>query len=41
MGDRKRVSIEGGKSVYTKNEKLRLEVIWLHYDVPVARYEGK
>ena len=24
-----------------KNEELRVGIIWLYYDVPVARHEGK
>jgi len=24
-----------------KNEKLRIEIIWLHHDIPVVRYGGK
>jgi len=24
-----------------KNEELRLEVIWLHYNMPVARHRGR
>ena len=23
-----------------KNEKLRVEIIWLHYDTPIAGHEG-
>ena len=33
--------LKEGKVYVPKNEKLRAEVIWLHYDVPAAGYGGK
>jgi len=30
-----------GKVYILKNEKLRLEIIQLHYDMPVAEYEER
>jgi len=33
--------IKKGKLYVPKDEELRLEVIWLYYDIPVARYRGR
>ena len=33
--------LKEGKVYVPKNEELRAEVIWLHYDVPAAGYGGK
>ena len=33
--------LKKGKVYILKNEKLKLEVIWLHHDMPVARHENK
>ena len=29
------------KVYVSKNEALRTEIIWLHYNVPIAGYEGR
>jgi len=29
-----------GKVYVLKNEKLRVEIIWLHYDMPIVRHGG-
>jgi len=31
--------IEEGLVYILKDEKLRLEIIWLHYDMPIVEYE--
>ena len=28
-----------GRVYVPKDEKLRIEIIWLHYDMPIAGYE--
>ena len=33
--------LKEGKIYMPKNKKLRVEIIWLHYDVPVAKHRGK
>jgi len=33
--------LKEGKVYMLKNEKLRIEIIWLHHDTPVARHGGK
>jgi len=33
--------LKKGKIYVPKNEKLKVEIIWLHHDTPVAEYEGK
>jgi len=33
--------LKEGKVYVSKDEKLRVEMIWLHYDTPVAKYGGK
>ena len=38
--DRKLV-LKEGKGYVLKDEKLRAKIIWLHYNVPVARYGGR
>ena len=38
MADRKRSSIKGRKGIY---KKLRVEIIWLHYNTLVARHREK
>ena len=29
------------KMYVSKKEKLRIEIIWLHHDTPIARYRGR
>jgi len=33
--------LKGGKVYVPKDEELRVEIIWLHHDVPAARYGGR
>ena len=33
--------LKEGKVYVPKDEKLRVEIIWLHHDVPVAGHRGK
>ena len=33
--------LKKGKIYMPKDKKLRLEVIWLHYDIPVAGYRDR
>jgi len=33
--------LKEGKVYVPKNEELRVEIIWLHHDVPVAGHGGK
>jgi len=33
--------LKKGKVYVPKNEKLRVEVIWLHHDVPAAGHGGR
>ena len=33
--------LKKGKIYVSKNKKLRVEIIWLHYDVPAVGYGGK
>jgi len=33
--------LKEGKVYVPKDEKLRVEIIWLYYDVPVAGHRGK
>jgi len=33
--------LKEGKIYILKDEALRVEIIWLHHDIPVAEYEGK
>jgi len=33
--------LKEGKVYVPKDETLRVEIIWLHYDVLVAEYRGK
>jgi len=34
-------SIKGGNIYILRNEELRVEIIWLYYDVLVAGYGGR
>jgi len=36
--DRRRLGVEERKSIHDK--ELRVEVIWLYYDVPAAKHGG-
>ena len=31
--------LKEGRVYVLKNEKLRVEIIWLHYDMPIAEYK--
>jgi len=33
--------LKKGKVYVLKDEMLRVEIIWLHYDTPVAKHRGK
>jgi len=33
--------LKEGKVYVPKDDKLRVEIIWLHHDVPVAGHRGK
>ena len=33
--------LKKGKVYVPKDKELRVEIIWLHYDVPAAEHEGK
>ena len=33
--------LKEGKVYVLKDEKLRMEIIWLHYDVPVAEHKER
>jgi len=33
--------LKEGKIYILKNEELKIEVIWLHHDIPVAGYSGR
>ena len=33
--------LKKGKVYMPKDKELRVEIIWLHYDVPAAEHEGK
>jgi len=33
--------LKKGKVYVLKDEKLRVEIIWLYYDIPVAGHGGK
>ena len=33
--------LKEGKVYVPKNEELRVEIIWLHYDIPVAEYRRR
>jgi len=33
--------IKEGKIYIPKNEELRMEIIWLHHDIPVTEYEER
>ena len=33
--------LKEGKMYVLKDEELRVEIIWLHHDIPVARYRGR
>jgi len=33
--------LKEGKMYVPKNEKLRLEIIWLHHNIPIAGHEGQ
>ena len=37
----KELVLKEEKVYVPKNEELRAEIIWLHYDVPIARHGGK
>ncbi len=41
MEDRERLGIEKEKVYMLKNEKLRVEIIQLYYDILVAEYERR
>jgi len=32
--------LKEGRVYVPKDEKLKVEIIWLHHDTPIARYEG-
>ena len=38
MAGGRKFGIKERKSVYTKDEKLKVEIIWLHYIILVAEY---
>jgi len=33
--------LKESKVYVPKDEKLRVEIIWLHYDIPVTEHKGK
>ena len=33
--------LKEGKVYVLKDEELRVDIIWLHHDIPVARHRGK
>ena len=33
--------LKEGRVYILKDEKLRVEIIWLHHDMPIARHEGQ
>jgi len=33
--------LKGEKIYILKNKELRVEIIWLHYDMPAPEYEGR
>jgi len=37
----RRIILKDGKVYVPKDEKLRVEVIWLHYDTPVEEHKGQ
>jgi len=41
MGDRWKIDTKRGKYNVLKNEELRAEIIWLHYDMLVARHKDR
>ena len=41
MADRERVGIEEKKVYILKNKELRVKIIWLYYNVLVARHGGR
>ncbi len=41
MADRGEISVEKGRVYVLKDEKLRVEIIWLHYDMPIAENRGQ
>ena len=41
MEDRREIGIEGKKVYVPRDEELRAEIIQLHHNVPIARYEEK
>ena len=41
MADRERVGVEEKKVYILKNEELRVKIIWLYYNVLVARHGGR
>jgi len=36
-----KLMLRDGKVYIPKNEKLRIEVIWLHHDMPVGEHGGQ
>jgi len=36
-----RLILRDGKVYIPKNKKLRIEVIWLHHDMPVGEHRGQ
>ena len=41
MADRERVGVKEKKVYILKNEELRVKIIWLYYNVLVARHRGR
>ena len=37
----KELVLKEGKVYVPKNEKLRVEIIWLHHDMPIAEHGGQ
>ncbi len=41
MADREGLVLKEGKVYVTKDEKLTVEIIWLHHDMPIAEHGGQ
>ncbi len=41
MEDRERIRVKERRVYVPKDEKLRVEIIWLHHDTPIVGHGGQ
>ncbi len=41
MADGRNLVLKKGKMYIPKDEELRVEIIWLHHDIPTAEHGGR